>query len=132
MIEVKRIGEGVVELRFFEWDRRVRVLVGKLRIRWSEFLEYGDVVNVFVNAGSRRENVGRALMFAALNHLRREGIHRVFAELPGSSGLEVVRYFQAMGFEKIKVPSVSLQYVREIPMRGELRIGEVFNGGGAA
>ena len=124
MIEVLRVGDGMVRLSLFEWGgrgKRSRILQGWVKIRWSEELGYGELVGIFVKPGVRRDGTGRALMFAAMNYFRREEIHRVFFALKPEADLSLEPFFKAMGFKDMEAQyQGQRQFMREIPMVGEV------------
>jgi GNAT superfamily N-acetyltransferase len=144
MIEVERETDYAVRLKFWEYDfaagKRVRRVVGSLRLRWNPFLEYGEVIHFVVKPGGRRDGTGRALMFAAMNYFRRVGVHRVFCEVPWDVDLSVVPFLVAMGFEQLPVECDERQFYREIELAGDggedltqsRRAAEVLEEGGAA
>lgn len=122
MIRVDRLGDAEVKLCSFEWGglaKRINLLEGFAKIRWSEDLGYGELREIYVLPGKRRDGTGRGLMFSALNYLRRVGIHRVFFELKPDHDLSIEPFLLAMGFEEAGVYNDFRQFMREIPMTGE-------------
>ena len=124
MIEVLRVGDGMVKMSLFEWGgrgKRSRILQGWVKIRWSEDLGYGEEQGSFVKPGARRDGAGQALMLAAMNYFRREGIHRVFFALKPEADLSLEPFFKAMGFKDMEAQyQGQRQCMREIPREGRV------------
>ena len=118
LVEVSRVSDCEVLMKWFEWEgngKRLRGLKGSVRFRWSEFLQYGEIVRLVVKPGARRDGIGSALLEHAERYLRRVGIWRVFVSVPFEADLAVVPFLKARGFVQLPTEGEAREFLRDLP-----------------